>query len=358
MSSEMTSRERLVAVFNHRMPDRVPMMDNPWEATVERWRREGLPADVSVADYFGFDRTFSIRPDNSPRFPRHVIEETGEYTVATTAWGVTQKNWKHHGGVPEFLDHRIKDRESWADARARMAPAEDRVDWTRLEREYPKARQRGDLIFAGGWFGFDVTHSWVCGTERILMALVEDPDWCREMFMHELDVQLALFDMIRARGYEFDVLYWPDDLGYRNGPLFSPAMYRSIVQPVHAKACAWAHAKGMKTLLHSCGNVMALVPDLLNAGVDGLNPLEQKAGMDALGLKRDVGDRLVLMGGVDVRRWAEGGEDLEQETVSKIEALKADGGYIFHSDHSVPENVGFKDYCRVIELAREHGRYD
>jgi uroporphyrinogen decarboxylase len=271
---------------------------------------------------------------------------------------VTQKNWKHHGGVPEFEDFRIRDRDSWAEARRRMTPSEDRVDWTKLERDYPAARQRGDLIVAAGWFGFDVTHSWICGTERILMALVEDPDWCGDMFMHELDTQLALFDLIRQRGYEFDLLYWPDDLGYRNGPLFSPAMYRDILQPVHAKACDWAHTNDMKVLLHSCGNVMDLVPDLLDAGIDCLNPLEQKAGMDAIGLKRDYAGRLALMGGIDVREWAKGGEALEHETLSKLEALMPGGGYIFHSDHSVPENVSFADYCRVVELAKAHGRYE
>ncbi len=64
------------------------------------------------------------------------------------------------------------------------------------------------------------------------------------------------------------------------------------------------------------------------------------------------------MGGVDVRKWAEGGPALEAETVGKVEALKPGGGYIFHSDHSVPEDVSFADYSRVIELVRQHGRYD
>lgn len=358
MPGKMTSRDRLLAVFNHCIPDRVPIMDNPWGATVERWRTEGLPADVRVEDYFGYDRMSSFRPDNSPRYPAKVLEETDEYRIETTSWGVTRKNWKHHGGVPEFLDFTIRDRDTWAEAKARMTPSDDRIDWAGLEDRYPKAVDRGDLLVAGGWFGFDVTHSWICGTERILMSLVEDPEWCRDIFMHELDLQITLFDQIIERGYKFDVLYWPDDLGYRNGPLFSPAMYREIVKPVHAKACAWAHEHGMKTLLHSCGNVMPLVPDLIDAGVDCLNPLEQKAGMDALGLKRVHGHELALMGGVDVRCWAEGGQALEEETVTKLEALKAGGGYIFHSDHSIPENVSFTDYCRVVELFRQHGTYN
>ncbi len=358
MPAEMTSRQRLTAVFEHRTPDRVPIMDSPWDATVQRWRAEGLPEGLSPGDYFGYDKTFSIRGDNGPRYPEQVLEETDDYVIRTTSWGMTVKNWKRHGGVPEFLDVTVRDRDTWADAKRRMVAAEDRIDWRRLAEGYPRAVAEGAFLIGRGWFGYDVTSSWFVGTERVLMAMALEPDWCREMFEHELAVNLTLLELAWDRGYRFDAMEFPDDLGYRNGPLFSPATYRAVCQPVHARAARWCHDRGVKLLMHSCGNVMKLVSDLLEAGIDGLNPLEQKAGMDALALKRDFGDRLVLMGGVDVRKWAEGGRALEDETVSKIEALKRGSGYIFHSDHSVPENVSFADYCRVIELARLHGRYD
>ena len=129
----MTSRERILAVVNHREPDRIPMNDSPWASTVARWRSEGLPEGVSVDEYFGFDRWVRIGADLSPRYPVETLAETDEYIISTTAWGETSRRWTHRASVPEFLDFRIKDRRSWAEAKQRMDTAEDRVDWAMLE---------------------------------------------------------------------------------------------------------------------------------------------------------------------------------------------------------------------------------
>ncbi|MFP3905116.1 MAG: uroporphyrinogen decarboxylase family protein, partial [Armatimonadota bacterium] len=131
---------------------------------------------------------------------------------------------------------------------------------------------------------------------------------------------------------------------------------REVLKPVQKQMCDWAHNRGVKTLLHSCGNIMELVPELVEIGIDALNPLEQKAGMDAFELKETFGDRLALEGGIDVRTMTDGPE-IEEEIRTKVETLKQGGGYIFHSDHSVPEDVSFADYCRIMELVRYYGRY-
>jgi len=133
-------------------------------------------------------------------------------------------------------------------------------------------------------------------------------------------------------------------------------MYRRLIKPAQKRMIDWAHDRGVKTMLHSCGNIMDLIPDLVEIGLDSLNPLEQKAGMDALKLKREYGDKLVLEGGIDVRNMTDGAK-IEEEIRTKLEVLKENGGYIFHSDHSVPEDVSFADYCRVTELARFYGKY-
>ena len=352
----MTSRERFGRVYEHKEPDRVPMLETPWSSTVERWRREGLPEGVSVGEYFGLDTTHGIGADNSPRYPESVLEETDEYVVRTTKWGATLRNWRHAGGVPEFLDFTVVDRDSWAEAKERIQPTEDRIDWERLEHNYPLWIEEGAWITGGGWFGYDVASNWFVGTERLLMAMVTDPDWCADIFQHMCEVHLALFDMIWERGYTFDCFRWPDDLGYRNGLLFSPQTYRDVLQPVHKRACDWAHAHGAVVMLHSCGGVTDLIPDLLDAGIDGLNPIEVKAGMDLVDIKRRFGDRLVLEGGIDVRVMSDPAA-IEEEIRTKVTAAKKDGGYIFHSDHSVPESVSLEDYERVIRLARQYGSY-
>ena len=106
--------------------------------------------------------------------------------------------------MPEFLDFEIKDRDTWAKAKARMTPERDRVDWEHLKVNYPKWREQGAWISAGFWFGFDVTHSWIIGTDRVLMAMIEEPDWLIDILNHELELDLALYDMVWDAGYRFD----------------------------------------------------------------------------------------------------------------------------------------------------------
>jgi len=285
-----------------------------------------------------------------------VIEETEEYIVATNAWGATLKNWKHAASTPEFLDFTIKDRESWAEAKARMTPDPDRVDWAGLAKEYPIWKKEGYWIQAGLWFGFDVAHAWAVGTERVLMAMIEDPEWCMDMFNHYLDVNIALLDMVWEKGYRFDAVFWPDDMGYKYHQFFSLDTYRELVKPVQKRAIEWAHAKGAKAELHSCGNVMPFVPEFLDIGLDGLNPLEVKAGMDPAKLKAEFGDRLVLHGGINALLY-EDAEALEAEIRRIVPILKENGGYIFSSDHSVPSSVSLEQFRRIVALAKEVGSY-
>jgi uroporphyrinogen decarboxylase len=228
----MTTFERMTRMYEHRDADRVPVTDSPWGSTIERWKREGLPEGVDFATYFDLDKIAGIGVDNSPRYPGRVIEETDEYTIHTTNWGATLKSWKSHGGVPEFLDFTIKDPDSWAEAKARMTPTRDRVNWDHLKKAYPKWRESGAWVSAGLWFGFDVTHAWAVGTERVLTAMVEQPEWLMDMFNHFLDVGIALLDMVWDEGYHFDAVGWPDDMGYKHNTFFSPAMYREILKPV------------------------------------------------------------------------------------------------------------------------------
>jgi len=353
----MTSAERFSRVFEHREPDRVPIIDTPWPSTLERWRREGLPENVEPGEFFGWDRIGQIRVDNSPRYPQRVIEETEEYRIYTNAWGATLKVWKHAGSVPEFLEHTIVDPDSWRKAKQRMQPSPDRIDWQRLEREYPLWRERGWWIEVGGWFGFDPIGAWAVGLERMLIAMVEQPEWCQEMFTTALELQIALMEMLLEKGYEFHCYSFPDDLGYRGGLLFSPKTYREVLKPVHRRAVEWCHQHGIKVMMHSCGNITALLDDLIEVGIDGLNPFEVKAGMDVIAAKRKYGDRLVLQGGIDVRTWSDP-DAVEAEIAAKLPILKENGGYIFHSDHSIPDSVSLQDYLHVLELARRYGSYD
>lgn len=352
----MTSRERFARMFAHKEADRVPIIDSPWGSTIERWQAEGMPKDVSFIDFFDIDHVAGFGVDNSPRYEAKVIEETEEYTVRTTPWGATLKNWSHATSTPEFIDFTIKDRDTWEQAKARMTPSDDRIPWEHMKAHYHEWREKGWWIEGGLWFGFDVTHSWTVGTERLLMAMVEDPEWCADMFNHFLDVQIALMDRLWDAGYTFDSVRWPDDMGYKYHQFFSLNTYRELLKPVQKRAIDWAHSKGAKAHLHSCGDINPLVPELIEIGLDALNPLEVKAGMNPIELKQKFGDKLVFHGGINAVLW-DNPEAIEAEMKRVLPVMKENGGYIFSSDHSVPSSVSLEDFRRITDLAKKLGSY-
>jgi uroporphyrinogen decarboxylase len=170
--------------------------------------------------------------------------------------------------TPEFLSHTIVDADAWRKAKERITPPH-RVDWDLLQRD---KKEQGAWIVPIVWFGFDVTHAWMVGTERVLLALAEDPDWLVDMWHTELETELTLLDMVWEAGYTFDSILWYDDMGYKYNQFFSLRMYRNLLKPFHQRAIDWAHAKGIKAHLHSCGDVRPFVPELVNMGLDALNP--------------------------------------------------------------------------------------
>jgi len=157
---------------------------------------------------------------------------------------------------------------------------------------------------------------------------------------------------------EFDGAFMADDLGFNKGPFISPAMYRELVFPHHQRLCGYLADEGLRTILHSDGNVELLIPDFLEAGFAALHPLEAKAGLDVRSLKKRFGNRLILVGNIDVRKLSGTKEQIEEEIASKIPAAKEGGGYIYHSDHSVPHTVSFENYTFAIEMVKRYGSYE
>jgi uroporphyrinogen decarboxylase len=347
MATEMTSRERITRAVNHQDADRVAIQDAIWATTEARWRREGLPEGVSPTDYFGFEM---VRPgaDTSLRFPAEVLEETDEYRIHRNSNGRVAKDWKDQTSTPMLIGYEIETPDDWLKHKGRLEPAADRIDWDAFDRGYRNAREKGQYFCLNGGVGYQVITSRV-HPDRLLEAMITDPEWVKDMVDAQTDLVLALFEMVVDKGYELDGYWCSDDLGYRNGLMFSPKVFRELFVPAH---------RGISTFLHTCGNVNEVVDDLIETGWDCLQPLEVKAQMDVVQLKRDYGDRVTLMGGIDVRVMAEGtDEELEEEVRSKLTVAKEHGGYIYHSDHSVPDNVSFGSYSRTMELVKEYGRY-
>jgi uroporphyrinogen decarboxylase len=146
-------------------------------------------------------------------------------------------------------------------------------------------------------------------------------------------------------------------MGYKNHQFFSLKTYRELLKPVHKRAIDWAHAKGVKAHLHSCGDINPFIPELVEIGLDGLNPLEVKAGMDPVHIKQAYGEDLLLHGGINAVLWDDM-EALEPEMRRIVPILKENGGYIFSSDHSVPSSVSLEDFRHAVSLAKTLGAYD
>jgi len=356
--TELTTHERMTRMYEHRDADRDPMMAGPWGSTIARWVREGMPEGISTQEFFGLDKVGHLYAiDTSPRFPRVVIEETDGYIIERDSWGTTKKNWKPMSSTPMDLGHEITSPEAWAKVRDRMVPSEDRIAWSAVERSFIETREQNGWLVASLWFGYDIVNARMIGTETLLLAMADKPEWVADVLNTLCDLALGLLDMVWEKGYTFDELHWPDDMGYKNGLLFSKRMWRQMVKPYQEKAIDWAHSHGIKAHMHSCGNIMALVPELVDLGLDGLNPMEIKAGMKPLDIKRDHGDVLLLKGGLDARNFDDY-ERAEADILEKVPQLMEAGGYIFASDHSIPDSVPLETFKQIVELARRVCRYD
>lgn len=354
----MTDKERALAALNHKKPDRVPIQDGPWGTTVRRWKREGMPDHMGPGEYFGYDKWTSLGADTSPRFPSKTLKETEEYRIYTTSTGGIRKSFKEKESTPEIIESPIKSKEDWyKKIKPRLEPDFTRINWASALSNCQTAQEEGHFITYGGIHGYDAFQGYL-KSDQLLMAMVEDPAWVREMMTTQVKLMIELGRLMIAKGIKFDALFTCNDMGYRNASLFSPNTYREVVFEGDEMLFGFCHDQGMKTILHSCGCVKGLIPQLIEAGLDCLQPLEVKAGMDLSELKEKYGEQLAFMGGIDVRAMADPDpKRIEEEIARKFEVAMKDGAYIYYSDHSVPDNVSFQQYQRVMELVRKYGTY-
>jgi uroporphyrinogen decarboxylase len=355
----LNARERIRATLEHRVPEeRIGFHDQYWEATVNRWHQEGLPEGVGPNEFFDTDVRM-VGSDNSFRLPTETVEETDEYILDRDSWGILKRNWRDHRSTPELLDFAIKERAQWDELKQRLEPDAQRLAVAEQRPAYERGRREGKFIAWSSIPGYEATWRKL-GVELLLEAMLTDPEWIVEMYQYDTELQMANLKGLLQAGFRFDGAWFWDDLGYRNGLLFSPRVYRQQLKPCHQKLFDLCHENDMPVILHSCGNVKEIIPDLIEIGLDCLQPLEVKAGMDVLELKAQYGDRLTLMGNIDARVISGEGYDdgaLEREIATKVGQAKVGGGYIYHSDHSIPNTVSFERYQQVMALVRQYGAY-
>jgi uroporphyrinogen decarboxylase len=334
----------------------VPYHDTYWVTTVERWRREGLPEGVSAEDFFGCE-IVRLGGDYSLQLPVETLEESEGYRIYLDENGATRKDLATADGwTPGWLDFTIKGPDDWVRLRDRAAYNPSRIPGS-VQDGYRQARKDGKFVVFSLHACFHPTWHKI-GMDALLVWMLDHPDLITEMFAAHTQLVIDMYEGMVDLGLEFDGAWLSDDLGYRNAPLISPDMYRDLVLPHHQRLCSRFAQDGLKTMLHSDGNVGPLIPHFLDAGFAALHPLEAKAGLDVRDLKPRYGDRLVLFGNIDVRRLASTRDAIEEEIRAKVTAAKEGGGYIYHSDHSVPKDVSFDNYRFLVEMLEKYGRYD
>ncbi len=147
------------------------------------------------------------------------------------------------------------------------------------------------------------------------------------------------------------------DVAYKKSTFYSPSYWREYFKPWVEAMVEVAHENGLDVIYHGCGNIAEILPDYIETGIDAMNPLEAKAGLDAVALRKKYGHCLGIAGNSDVTVWESGDrERIRAEVLRKLNAAKG-GGYIFMSDHSVTGNVSPATYDWIVSLVREHGQY-
>lgn len=376
--TELTSRERVARTLARRDPDRVPIYDKFWaEVELDFRKRLNLPLkkrdhkpwydwDLAPAsqnptlwEYFEMDLAEVAWPDYRLRFTApEVLEETDEWILQRDGNWAELRWWKHQMGTPEHVGFGINCPERWAEVKHLLTPSRDRVRWDEFWPLYRRTRAENRFICYCTVEPFEMVKD-VLGHEIMLISMIERPEWIHDVFNTYTETALRMFEIIEAEGMICDGAFVYGDMAYRNATLMSPAHYREFLQPYHKRMFDQLHARGMPVIFHSDGDIRAVIPDLIDAGVDAINPLEVKASMDLRELAPKHGDRLSFVGNIDVRILATNDEEAVREEVrTKLRAAMPYHGIVYHSDHSVPPGVTLETYRAVLDEVRTTGRYD
>ncbi len=355
----MTSRERVFNTLHLKPVDRIAFQVSPWGDTVKRWVCEGhLEDGEDVGEHFGnalhSGPWFNMVADLD--FEPVTIEETEETKLVLDGNGAKLRRHKLHDTTPEHVDFTVKDGATWQEhARPHLAKVERRrIDFEGYRKAKALAADQDRFFTWSGVPPFELMHP-VCGHEYMLMGMALDPDWVKDMVNVFTDLTLALFEILFAEEGAPDGFFFYEDLGFKGKPFMSPAMYKDILWPGHKRLFDYAHSLGCKVIVHSCGFVEPLVPDLIEAGMDCLQAMEVKAGMDMPRMFKQYGDRIAFFGNIDVRTLISNDRSkIDEELTKKIPPVVGAGGsYILHSDHSEPPEIDYETERYFVEKGIE-----
>ncbi len=369
----MAKLERMNKALHHEEPDRVPISDFFWGSFVSRWRKElNLPDTAEPYSYYDLDWIVTT-PNMDPKIrPFETIRENDIEVVVKTGFGATLRK-RFDFPMPEYMTFDIDTIE-----KLQAFEFDDAYD----RRRYFEA---GDNQIAGVGDGFarnsplwidtikslhpDIpVYGSMIECSECLTRLVgqENSLFWMGMYADELGAcinKIGQFyldctkaQIAAADGLLDGFVIW-GDVAYKESMLFDPAYWREYFKPWVKAMIDECHKHNLPVIYHGCGNVNAIFEDFIEIGLDAYNPLEVKAHMDAVSLKKLYGDKIGYCGNNDILVWESGDKELiRREILRKLNAAKR-GGFIFQSDHSVSSDVSGETYDYIVKLVREYGKY-
>lgn len=367
---KMNERERFIAVMEYQNFDRVPNHElGAWPQAIERWRGEGMPEDqlgwywLASDDYLQLDcrEYIPVNFGMIPAFESKVLERTDRYEIIQHPTGIISKaliDGNVGGGrmcMDQYLSFPVENLSDFRELKKRyIATLDARYPENWKEEMLPGWKAREHALVLGlncGACGFYWRAREWMGTENLSYAWYDQPE-----LMHEMMEFYADFTIECARPIleKTDVEYFNlnEDFAMKNGPLLSPDTFKEFIYPHMKRLIEFFKSHGARYVaLDSDGNPEALIPLMMDAGVDILWPMERASDMDPLRIRKKYGKSLRLMGGVDKRELARGKDAIDAH-LKALAPLIEEGGYIPTVDHTVPPDVSWENFRYYMDAKR------
>ncbi|MHB0939841.1 MAG: uroporphyrinogen decarboxylase family protein [Armatimonadota bacterium] len=345
------SYQRVMAACAFRPPDRIPRYDKFW-AYPEDWQRRFGPAD-ELTDVW-------ILPPNETPFPSRArrLREEGDEVYSVDAWGRTLRGRKE-AYFTETLTVPIPEGTDPDDVEFESPAADQRyllgcADAETAERELARLKARYCLFVKTG--GPYLRTTFVRGEAEYLQDIAGDPEYARAL-ADKMAAHLAAVgvEALRRWGLQDTGVWIYDDMAYNDAPMFSPAAFEQVFLPGYRHMVNAYKAAGARyVFLHSDGNIRPILDMLVDAGIEGLNPLERRAGMDPVRLREQY-PCLVLTGGMcNSDTLINGPIDKIQAEARELIDLGRNGGVIIGT-HSISPEVPIDHFAAYDETCRAYG---
>ena len=358
----MTSRERVMATIAREPVDRVPI-----DVQCTRVMEERLISDLGLVDVNGLRERFgadivTIRPAiknaGFGNYYGHWFPKQIDQNRFIDNWGITwQKTIFSSGDI--FYDvvdsplknlKTVKDLEEWPWPN----PAED-WDFSTIKKQ---ALEHKDMAIAGKTSAvFDDTWR-LRGLENFMMDMAINPDFVHALLRKVCDYWLEYGRLVlEAAEGTIDLMWTCDDLGGQKGLLMSPDMCREYIMPLIRERADLFKSYGTKVMMHCCGGIYPVIGDIIQSGVDVLNPIQTNAyGMDRKRLNKEFGSCLVFHGSVDQQKALVFGsvDDVVKETKECLSVLGKGGGYIVAASHRLEADIPTENVVAMFDTAREY----